>query len=128
MADGAVYIASAGGTVYAFQPRTGAIKWPYATGDTIYTDVSVANGVVYVGTNSGTVYALNDATGAVLWTALLGDAVWGRPIVSDGVVYINSQQGKTFAFAPQAGNNVIRPLRHPPALTTLRPDYSLKLH
>ena len=125
-ADGAVYIASSGGTVYALQPHTGKVLWSLATGETIYSDLSVANGVLYVGANSGTLYALNDATGAELWTADLGDPAWGRPIVSDGVVYTNSQQGRTLAFAPQAGNNVVRPVRHAPAIGTLRPDYSLR--
>ena len=125
-ADGAVFAASAGGTVYAYDPRTGATIWSYATGQTIYTDVSVANGVVYASSNDGTLYALNDATGALLWSADLGDPAWGRPIVSDGVVYVNSQQGSTFAFALQAGNNVLRPIRHAPAISTLRPDYNLK--
>jgi outer membrane protein assembly factor BamB len=87
VADNAVYATSAGGVIYALQPRTGAVKWSYSTGDMIYTDISVANGVVYVGTNSGTLYALNDANGAVLWTAVLDGPAWGRPIISDGVVY-----------------------------------------
>ncbi len=126
MADGAVFAATAGGTVYAYQPRSGAVKWSYATGDTVYSDVSVANGVVYVGSNSGILYALNDATGALLWTAALGDPAWGRPIVSDGVVYTNTQQGRTLAFAIQAGNNTVKPVRRAPVLSTLRPNYSLQ--
>jgi outer membrane protein assembly factor BamB len=123
VADNDVYIASAGGTVYAYKPRTGAVSWSFATGEFIYTDVSVANGVVYVGSNSGTLYALNDSTGALLWTADLGDPVWGRVLVSDGVLYVNSQQGRTFAFALQAGNEVYR---GPPAATELHPDYTLQ--
>ncbi len=112
--------------MYALQPHTGVVKWSFATGEMIYSDLSVANGVVYVGANSGTLYALNDATGAELWTGDLGDPAWGRPIVSDGVVYTNSQQGKTLAFALQAGNNVARPVHRAPALGTLRPDFSLR--
>jgi outer membrane protein assembly factor BamB len=126
VADGAVYIASAGGTVYAFDPHTGTTKWSFASGETMYSDISVANGIVYVGANTGSLYAFNDANGFLLWTADLGDPAWGRPLVSDGVVYTNSQQGRTSAFALQAGNNAL-PLVRPPRMSTLHPDYSLRV-
>jgi outer membrane protein assembly factor BamB len=130
VADGAVFVAAGGvgnatnGTVFAYNPRNGALKWSFeaGAGTFFYTDVSVANGVVYASSNDGTLYALDDSNGTLLWTAELGDAPWGRPIVSDGVVYINSQNGSTFAFALQSGNDAVRPA---PRIESLRPDYSL---
>jgi len=135
VADGAVFVAAGGvggntsGTVYAYNPKTGALKWSFVAGSGtfFYTDVSVANGVVYASSNDGTLYALDDAYGNLLWTAELGDAPLGRPLISDGVVYINSQSGSTFAFALQAGNNAVRRNRPAPAISTLRPDYSLRV-
>jgi outer membrane protein assembly factor BamB len=134
VADGAVFVAAGGvggttnGTVYAYNPRTGALKWSFAAGSGtfFYTDVSVANGVLYASSNDGTLYALDDSNGNLLWTGELGDAPWGRPLISDGVVYINSQSGSTFAFALQAGNDAVRPVR-PPSISSLHPDYHLQV-
>jgi outer membrane protein assembly factor BamB len=114
VADGVVYVASGGGTLYAFAVGcasgggTCTPLWTAAAGRAISSSPAVANGVVYVASreydDNGTLYAFavgcasGGGTCTPLWT---GSAVWAMdtsPTVADGVVYVGDSAGKLYAF------------------------------
>jgi outer membrane protein assembly factor BamB len=65
--NGAVYVGSNDGNVYALNASTGSKLWSYKThGEVTNSSPAVGNGVVYVGSDDYNVYALNAKTGAKL--------------------------------------------------------------
>ena len=63
VADGAVYVGSNDGNVYALKTGTGAVLWSFPYG--YPSNSAVSNGVVYV----NGLDALNASTGALLWNS-----------------------------------------------------------
>jgi polyvinyl alcohol dehydrogenase (cytochrome) len=103
VAGGTLVVGSYGGTVFALNATTGALKWshdvsPGPTGErgpTINGSAAIANGRVYVpvaDVDTPRVVALNLADGTVLWDRVIDtqrDAdVFGSPVVWGGSVYI----------------------------------------
>ncbi|MGC1297594.1 MAG: PQQ-binding-like beta-propeller repeat protein, partial [Alloacidobacterium sp.] len=111
VANGAVYVGSQDGNVYALNASTGAKLWSFATatGNQVSSSPAVANGVVYFGSDDpqywsigidSSVYALNASTGAKLWSyVIVGEtfdssgAFISSPAIVDGVLYIHTQDG-----------------------------------
>jgi len=103
VADGAVYIASNDGTLYAVQATTGKPMWTLHTPRPIYSSPAVAHSVVYAGTEGGgpVLFALNASTGKQLWSFSLTNtntAVPDSPAVANGVVYFGFSDGNIYAF------------------------------
>ena len=103
VAGGTVVVGSYGGTVFALDSATGAVKWshdlyPGQNGErtpTINGSAAIVGGRVYVpvaDVDTPRVVALDLATGALLWDTVVDtqrDAdVFGSPVVWDGRVYI----------------------------------------
>ncbi len=94
-----------GKTIYALNPRNGAVVWKRASRTAVTPGLALANGVLYEvgragpngvnGPTRGVLYARSAATGRVLWSAhsALGQssvfyhAYQGSPTVSSGIVY-----------------------------------------
>jgi hypothetical protein len=130
VANGVVYVAPEGGTLYAFDAagstncsgavtaKTCAPLWVSEAGGTGYATGSspaVANGVVYFSSTNGGTYGYDAAgttncttakgvtTCAPLWSAVSGFIGGGSPAVVNGVVYINvSGNGTIYAYTPPA--------------------------
>jgi polyvinyl alcohol dehydrogenase (cytochrome) len=103
VAGGTAVVGSNGGTVFALNARTGALRWsrdlnPGPNGErspTINGSAAIANGRVYVpvaDVDTPRVVALSLTTGSVLWDRVIDsqrDAdVFGSPVVWNGSVYI----------------------------------------
>jgi polyvinyl alcohol dehydrogenase (cytochrome) len=103
VAGGIVVAGSHGGTVFALDARTGALKWsrdlsPGQSGErgaTINASAAIAGGRVYVpvaDVDTPRVVALSLGSGAVLWDKVIDTQrdsdVFGSPVVSNGTVYI----------------------------------------
>jgi polyvinyl alcohol dehydrogenase (cytochrome) len=103
VAGGTVVVGSHGGTVFAVDARTGALKWsrdlnPGAAGErapTINGSAAIDGGRVYVplaDVDTPRVVALSLGSGAVLWDKLIDTQrdsdVFGSPVVWNGSVYI----------------------------------------
>jgi outer membrane protein assembly factor BamB len=121
VANGVVYIGSAGGNLYAFSaagttgcsgtPKTCSPLWAGTTGPSSSAP-AVANGVVYVGSDDHKLYAFPAAgttgcsgtpkTCQPLWTGATTNNIDSSPAVANGIVYIGSDDGKLYAF-PAAG-------------------------
>jgi outer membrane protein assembly factor BamB len=58
-ADGTVYVGSDDHHVYAVDGATGAKKWAFNTGGSVYPSPAIgADGTIYIGSNDGYVYAI----------------------------------------------------------------------
>lgn len=110
LADGVVYVTSAGIDLYAFDAQTGAQLWEVAPGGTespiMYSTPAVANGVVYVGSEDDNVYALNAETGAALWKAATTGSITSSPVVDHGTVYVGSRGKSVYAFNAATGEQL----------------------
>ena len=65
VAEGAVFVGSQNGKVYALDANTGAVLWSTLIGGSSSMEASpaVAGGIVYVGSPDDHLYALNAKTG-----------------------------------------------------------------
>jgi polyvinyl alcohol dehydrogenase (cytochrome) len=103
VARGTVVVGSYGGTVFALDARTGAVKWtrdlnPGPTDDrspTINGSAAIASGRVYVpvaDVDTPRVVALSLASGALLWDKIIDTQrdsdVFGSPAVWNGTVFM----------------------------------------
>ena len=104
--DGVLYVTSAWSKVYAYDAKTGALKWSYdpkvpretlpvACCDAVNRGVALYGDKVYVATLDGDLVALNQSDGSVAWrTQVVPDKVnytiTGAPRVAHGKVFIGS--------------------------------------
>ncbi|HUZ13013.1 MAG TPA: PQQ-dependent dehydrogenase, methanol/ethanol family [Caulobacteraceae bacterium] len=90
---GVLYTTTAWSKVFAFDARTGALKWSFdpkvpgkrgfdACCDVVNRGVAVRDGRVYVGTIAGQLIALDAATGKPVWTVQAADP--GQPYTITG--------------------------------------------
>ncbi len=117
--DGAVFISSYDGNVYAIDEYSGLQKWVFSTNQYVSSSPAVSNGLVYVTTacplssggpfscNGGSVYALDENTGSVVWQKLEARPITSSPLVADGRVFygiIALGNGQVFARYATSGN------------------------
>jgi outer membrane protein assembly factor BamB len=127
VADGAVYIGSNDGRLYALDVQSGAEKWEFRTGARVTSSPAVSNGTVYFGSYDGAFYAINAKTGALKWKFgvpgerrfaarhLHGiepraetmpdpfDFYLSSPAVWNGAVYFGSGDGNVYALDTASG-------------------------
>jgi quinohemoprotein ethanol dehydrogenase len=106
IADGVMYVSTSWSRVFAFDAKTGALKWGYdpqvdgqvgrdACCDVVNRGVALWNGKVYVGALDGRLIALDAATGKQVWEVQTTDKDWpytitGAPRVAKGKVLIGN--------------------------------------
>ncbi|WP_420349467.1 PQQ-dependent methanol/ethanol family dehydrogenase [Pelagibius sp.] len=79
------------GSLKAFDPLTGEVKWEYKNNAPLWSGVmTTAGGLVFAGTPEGHLKAFNDETGEELWSFQTGSGVVGQPITweMDGEQYV----------------------------------------
>jgi quinohemoprotein ethanol dehydrogenase len=108
--DGVLYTTTAWSKVYAFDAKTGALKWSFdpkvegkkgfdACCDVVNRGVAVWKGKVYVGALDGRLIALDAATGKPAWSVQTTDTsrpytITGAPRVIKGKVLIGNGGGE----------------------------------
>jgi PQQ-dependent dehydrogenase (methanol/ethanol family) len=124
--DGTLYTTTAWSKVFAFDAKTGDLKWSYdpqvpgeagfnACCDVVNRGVAVWNGVVYAGTIDGRLIALDAATGALKWQQITVDqaqpyTITMAPRVVKGKVIIGNGGGEygvrgyVSAYDAESGN------------------------
>ena len=104
--DGTLYTTTSWSKVFAFDAKTGALKWSFdpkvdgkkgfdACCDVVNRGVAVWNGKVFVGTIDGRLIALDAATGKQVWSVATTDTskpytISGAPRVFKGKVIIGN--------------------------------------
>lgn len=105
--DEGVYIGDWGSTLYAFNPKNGALLWSWTNGKGRGLSPAAvwpvkANGKVFVVTPERMTYAIDAATGKELWKAKGGREAIG--LSADGsAIYVKSMQDTVIAFSTTTG-------------------------
>lgn len=90
VADGVVYVGSAGGFLHTLDRDTGRELWRYRTGSPAHGSPAVYGDLVYETDMDGTLHAVDRASGIGVWKSETGPAVpwrWGH---ESGDVYASS--------------------------------------
>jgi outer membrane protein assembly factor BamB len=108
VARGALFAATARGTVHALPLTAGGPRWTYRTGGhPVAGRPAVAGGVVYVGDDNDSDYALAADSKQLRWTYQTGGPVRPGPMPGrnpfDNKVYAGSDDGHVYAFDTQSG-------------------------
>ncbi|MDD7886269.1 PQQ-binding-like beta-propeller repeat protein [Flavivirga sp. 57AJ16] len=105
--DGTVIVAvgqgGTDGSVYAFNPDDGSIKWHLPTfGRIEVSSPVIANGTVYVGTkDTNNLLAIDASSGNLLWTFTVGGIIDCSPAVDkNGTIYFGSADNYFYAVNP----------------------------
>jgi outer membrane protein assembly factor BamB len=127
IANGALYVGSDDGKLYALDAKTGAQRWVYATKGPVRSSPAVAAGIVYINSQDGFVHAVDATTGTARWTfghpgerrfeakGMHGmapksqtmpdpfDHYLSSPVVSAGTVFVGSGDGRVYALDAGTG-------------------------
>ena len=95
-AAGLVFVGGGYGSneFYAFDARTGALRWKMHTSDDGPTAAVAEDGYVAFNTESCTVIVVNARTGKLAWQEWLGDPLMSQPAIADGRLYIAYPSGQ----------------------------------
>ncbi|MGO8956361.1 MAG: PQQ-binding-like beta-propeller repeat protein [Streptosporangiaceae bacterium] len=87
------------GSISAFNPGTGKIRWSRQTEGPILGSPAYVNGMIAEAEGS-TFEVLSAATGALLWSYQLPAPVYGAISVARGKFFLDDQNGDLYAFGP----------------------------
>jgi len=68
VADGALYVGSSDGNLYAYDSESGELRWMFEAGSSIVSTPAFAANVVYFATRDGRLVAVETLSGKPLWT------------------------------------------------------------
>lgn len=102
----AIFAASHGGEVTAFNITNGRKLWQTKTGLKLTGGPGVGEGLVVAGTGYGDIVALDAATGASKWKAHINSEVLAPPAISGGVVILRLTDGRVTAFKAADGTEL----------------------
>ncbi len=88
--EGAVYVGSTDGILYALDAKRWGIKWTFQTGDAIRYSAAFWDNRVYFSSRDNRVYALDADTGELVWRFKSDSWIDSPPIISNGQVYIGA--------------------------------------
>ena len=103
---GYVYIADDGGVLYAFNARTGAVRWQLVTHKQIDTKPYVAGNTVYVGNDAGNFYAVDTVNGKVRWMKHFAGGIDSSATVAGHLVYFGDGNNLVHALNTASGATV----------------------
>jgi outer membrane protein assembly factor BamB len=94
---------SAGGSIRAIDPTTGAVLWEHALPAQVFGALDGANGMVAVPSSDGGLYVVRASDGVVLYAnALKGAAgaaaIFAAPTIADGYLFVGTTDGVVHAF------------------------------
>ncbi|MBU6402743.1 MAG: PQQ-binding-like beta-propeller repeat protein, partial [Verrucomicrobia bacterium] len=102
--DGAVFVATHQGQLYALEADTGLPRWRFTAGGPFLQSPAFANGRVVAPCADGHVYALDAHSGRLQWS-FAGDrgGFSASPTIAGGRVFIGSRAGSFFALDLTSG-------------------------
>jgi outer membrane protein assembly factor BamB len=94
---------SAGRSIRAIDPATGAILWEHALPAQVFGALAGANGMVAVPSSDGGLYVVRASDGVVLYAngltgAAGASAIFAAPTIADGYLFIGTTDGVVHAF------------------------------
>ena len=111
VAEGAVFLGSGDGNLYALDAATGDLRWKFKTGDVVHASPAFVNGVVFVGSWDSYFYAVDAKTGKEKWRFHGGEdplvhnqvGFQSSPAVIDGTVYTGCRDAQVYALDAATG-------------------------
>jgi len=103
VANGDVYVGDWTGRIYAYDARTGRVRWTADTDGAVKGSIALAGNRLYVGTYAGSVYSLDARSGRRLWRDGGHGSLYSSPAVAYDRVYIGSLDGGVYAFGASTG-------------------------
>jgi outer membrane protein assembly factor BamB len=100
---GAIYAASANGSVQSVDTAKGKRRWDVDVDTEISGGVGVGGDMVLVGTLKGVVIALESGTGKEIWRSTVSSEVLAPPAADWDVVVVQTLDGKIFGLDAQTG-------------------------
>ena len=91
------------GKAYAFDSKSGAMRWFYDYGQPLDGYPVVSDGRVYFGSEDGNLLALDEATGKLQWHYRTRGRVRGPIAVGQTTVYFGSGDGYVYAVNASSG-------------------------
>ena len=102
--DGAVYVGSMDGFLYAIDLATGRVRWQYKTAGPIgESSPCVHEGVTYIGDLSGTLHAIDATTGKARWTFKAEDEIKSSPNWAGNRIYFGSYDQNLYCLSAATG-------------------------
>jgi outer membrane protein assembly factor BamB len=99
------------GSVYALNPKTGAILWQTETAGEVKGAVAVHDGVVFGSNYGGEFFAIDAQSGAKKWSTPIIGGAFGRgggaystPAVAYGRVYVGAFDGRVYSLDEDTGD------------------------
>ena len=123
--DGTLYIGGNNGILYAFDSKTGKVKWTFdgvaQAGYKTYAIFSSAaigaDRTIYFGGKNGILYVLRESRGffssgpKVVWKYNLGEGIQTSPLLAaDGTIYLGGEKGTFHATRPPKSGEWASPL------------------
>ena len=104
--QGAIYVGSNDGYLYALDAENGTLKWKFPAGAEILCSATVWNDKILFGAGNGKFFAVNPL-GKEVWTFDAQAAIYSSPVVDNkGVVYFGTNEAKLFAVDTEKGKLV----------------------
>jgi outer membrane protein assembly factor BamB len=101
-----VFIGTDDNELIALDSQTGAVRWRFDTGHSVWGQPLYNEGILYVASLDKTLYALNPETGEELWRRLFTGALAGRPVFYDGRLYVGSFAQQVHVLDAATGEEV----------------------
>jgi outer membrane protein assembly factor BamB len=116
---------SAGGSVRAIDPATGAFLWEHSLPAQVFGALAGANGMIAIPSSDGGLYIVRATDGTVLYAnGLTGasgaSAIFAAPTIVDGYLFIGTTNGVVHAFSFPASEGAARAIGAASARDRLR--------
>jgi len=98
--EGLVVIGSNDGIVYAYEAKTGKLRWRYQSGGDVKTPLAydAKRRLVCFGSMDTKLYALSTRDGSPVFARQTGAGIYSSPLVHDDTVYIASLDKRLYAI------------------------------
>jgi outer membrane protein assembly factor BamB len=100
---GTLYVSAMDGSVSAFDPRDGGLRWRAMTGDYCHSSPVVAGDALVVGSADGGVYCFATDDGALRWRVATEGPVYASAAIMHGTAAIASGDGSVYGIALDDG-------------------------
>jgi outer membrane protein assembly factor BamB len=97
-ADGALYLGTAGGSLWKLEAADGAVVWRQEAPGPLYGTPLLAGGRLFAGDNDGLFYVVGADSGSLLATFRSGGAIQGTPALVAGRLLLGSRDRHLYAL------------------------------